>query len=182
MPLSALHHALHWPYSSSSLPIRRSYHTTMLCSVFGELPRSTLPLSQVRKLRSDSCFTRTSTHIMLLGCCPLLRPVFRRMFPELFSSLVANSRPVIWPSTVFRSAAITNSAKAREINESSLTDRPVDLEHGPFDGSWHNEVSTGVRTMISSGSDDWTAGGREQGFELAGIHVYNKTVVEVESV
>lgn len=116
---------------------------------------------------------------LLLGCCPLLRPVIRRIFPDLFPSAAISSQPISRPSNAIRLTTITKTDKTREADESSSTHQLADSDDGHY---IHDEAPTGVHTIISSKTNDWRSLRREEELDLTSIHVQKETVVEVKGV
>jgi hypothetical protein len=118
----------------------------------------------------------------LLGCCPLLRPIIQRIFPDMFPSAAVSSQRVSRPSNAIRLTTITKTDKAREADESSSTHQLADPEDGQLNDYMHDEVLTGVHTTIESKTNDWNSLRREEELELTGIHLRKETVVEVKRV
>lgn len=117
-----------------------------------------------------------------IACVPLLRPIFRNIFPARFlSSYYGNSasQPISRPSRAIRLATLSKTQKATENDETSSTHQLADVESGlsdvgDFDGVPRPVDSReGVRTMISSPCHEYT----DQ--NAAGIHVRRDMVVEV---
>jgi hypothetical protein len=100
----------------------------------------------------------------------------------LFSSAAITSQPISRPSNAIRLTTITKTDKAREADESSSTHQLADSENGQLDDYMHDEIPTGVRTIISSKANDWRSLGREEELDLTSIHVRKETVIEVKGV
>ncbi|KAH7128883.1 hypothetical protein EDB81DRAFT_906569 [Dactylonectria macrodidyma] len=117
---------------------------------------------------------------IVCGCFPLLRPIFKRILPKSFLSSASTSYPISGISRAthgVRLATISRRNKETEANESSSTHQLADPEQGLSEF----EVTTGQgkdgpQTYISSYVPD----SRDHG--MAGIHVRNDMVVEVEQL
>jgi hypothetical protein len=150
--------------------------------VSGERSKLTLPLSLVININLKFILATAFTNASLLGCCPLLRPVIRRIFPDLFPSAAISSQPISRPSNAIRLTTITKTDKGREGDESSSTHQLADSENGQLDDYVHDEVPIGVHTIISSKANDWRSLGKEEERDLTSIHVQKETVIEVKGV
>ena len=137
----------------------------------GERSKLVLPLSLVINIHPKFVLATALADAFILGCCPLLRPVIRRIFPDLFPSAAVSGQPNSRPSNAIKLATISNTDKAREADESSSTHQLADSEHDQLDDYMHDEVSTGIYTIISSEANDWGSSGREEGLDLTSIHV-----------
>ncbi|KAL6707818.1 hypothetical protein ACN47E_003718 [Coniothyrium glycines] len=113
------------------------------------------------------------------GCVPLLRPVIRRVFPNIFSAF--SSHPQSRPSRAVKLSSFSRRDKSVHADDSSSTHQLSDEENLKSMDDNPHKGSQSVQTVISSDAH-WTALHSHDRLDLAGIRVLNETVVEVKNI
>lgn len=164
-----------------------TYDYTMFC-VWGSVE---VNIAIVSGRYSSSVDYGDPTDATLTACFPLLRPVFKLVFPKgVFSSygkssyhisgrglpLSGNSHPADRSRTSNKGISIVRSRKTNpDADDSSSTYQLADMSHGTSSDFINKQTQDGVRTVILSHGPDSESGKREPG-----IFVSNDTVVEIE--